>query len=32
MTETTKTYYRTGNYELDHSTYRGQIKIEEFNT
>ena len=32
MTETTKTYYRTGNYEVDHSTFGGEIEIEDFNT
>ena len=32
MTETTKTYYRTGNYESNHSTFGGEIGIEDFNT
>ena len=32
MTETTKTYYRTRNYKPDHSTFGGEIEIEDFNT
>lgn len=32
MTETTKTYCTTRNYESDHSTFGGEIDIEDFNT
>ena len=32
MTETTKTYCTTRNYESDHSTFGGEIEIEDFNT
>ena len=32
MTETTKTYCTTGNYESNHSTFGGEIDIEDFNT
>lgn len=32
MTETTTTYQKTGNYKPNHSTYSGEIDIEDFNT
>ena len=32
MIETTKTYYTTGNYKPDHSTFGGEIDVEDFNT
>ena len=32
MTETTKTYCTTRNYESDYSTFGGEIDIEDFNT
>ena len=32
MTETTKTYQKTGNYKPNYSTYSGEIDIEDFNT
>lgn len=32
MTETMKTYFTTGNYKTDHSTFGGEIDIEDFNT
>ena len=32
MTETTKTYCTTGNYKPDHSTFGGEIDVEDFNT
>ena len=28
----TENYYRTGNYKPDHSTFGGEIEIEDFNT
>ena len=28
----TRNYYRTGNYKPDHSTFSGEIDIEDFNT
>ena len=28
----TRNYYVTGNYEVDHSTFGGEIEIEDFNT
>ena len=28
----TKNYYKAGNYKPDHSTFCGEIEIEDFNT